>query len=114
MCLPSQIDHPQLTGFAQLGAAVGRVGDLDGDAVNELLVGSPGANSALLVSGPIQPGTWDVGVAEVLFEATTQTHVGERVAGAGDTDGDGKADLLITGNTASDGRAVYLFLGQDL
>jgi hypothetical protein len=102
-------------GFALLGGeagdeagfAVAGLGDLNGDGINELLIGAPGADKG-------DPG--NSGLAYVVFgKGTTESvdlgnlgtggfiisgevsgdRLGEDVSNAGDVNGDGKDDLLL-------------------
>ncbi len=92
---------------ASLGSAVAFVGDTDGDGIAELLVGArgtestdmPGQGSAVLISGAA--GSVDApanltAVARFTGERAW-SRAGSVVAGPGDVDGDGLADLLIAG-----------------
>ena len=104
------------------GSAVAVVGDVDGDGQDELLVGVPGqsghgsaAGAAYLFRGPLS-GTSRVDGADVsMIGETAADAAGSAVAAAGDTDGDGYADLLVGAPTsdmsAPDGGAAYLVLG---
>jgi hypothetical protein len=104
------------------GASVAAVGDVDGDGQAELLVGVPGqsghgsgAGAAYLFRGPLL-GTLRVDAAEVsMMGVDAGDGAGTSVAAAGDTDGDGYADLLVgapgSDTSASDGGAAYLLLG---
>jgi len=84
-------------------------GDMDGDGYDDVLVGqepSSGDEWAYLAFGPFT-GTVDLD-GEVSFDPDIDRYdsTGGRVRGAGDVDGDGQADVLI-----SEGSAVALVLG---
>jgi len=100
-----------------LGAAATGVGDLDGDGFAEIALGAPamdyggeGTGGVVLYYGPVS-GALGVGDAGVLLEPDVGGAVfGVSVAGVGDLDGDGWADLGV-GAPGEVAGAVYLFFG---
>ena len=87
---------------AELGTSLSPLGDLDGDGLDEIAVGAPG-----LVSGGIEGVVYvldpdkDEGEAASLAKATfvpskDATFFGWDVAGVGDLDEDGHADVMLS------------------
>lgn len=108
------------------GWSVGGAGDMDGDGQDDMLVGAAredsggsAAGAAYLVYGP-GASLYDLGGADArMLGEATDDYAGVSVAGAGDTDGDGKFDILVGApneDTAvpSGAGAVYLVLGTGL
>ena len=105
------------------GGDVAVVGDVDGDANDDLLVGAPNhpdgertAGAAYLVLSPVA-GTMALSHAEVkLIGEAFGDGAGHDVAAAHDVDADGRADFLIAaaGNDEGGAKAgaAYLFYGS--
>jgi hypothetical protein len=131
------------TGASLVGAAAGDsagysmapVGDVNGDGYDDLLIGAPGSNTggadagaAYLILG--RPGGWgsvygrgwgqgidlESGGAIAYIGEASGDNAGRSVAGVGDVNGDGYADMLIGayGNNegGADAGAAYLVLGS--
>ncbi len=108
----------------EAGAAVASGGDVDGDGVEDILVGAPShdagglsdAGAAYLVLGPVA-GDLSLATADAKIGGESDSQLlGEGVAGAGSIDGDGLDDVLLgaVGDAAGggDAGAVFLFLGS--
>lgn len=97
---------------AAAGRAVAFTGDLDGDGLDELVIGAPDydgdklrVGAAYVVYGPVS-GEIELATADVVIVGTSNTGgFGDAVAAAGDVDGDGFGDLLIG---APGGATVFL------
>ncbi len=102
------------------GQAVSRVGDVDGDGLDDLLIGAPGNDHAhsgagtayLVVGSTLSSGaaTLDLSYADANIRGEdTNDEAGAFLSGAGDTDADGLDDLLVgcPGRNSGTG-AVYL------
>jgi hypothetical protein len=85
---------------SNFGAAVGGVGDLNGDGYADVALGGTGSNaiSNVYLGGPTGVGTtaWSAGLT------------GSPVSGAGDVNGDGYSDLIVC-SVNSGNATVYLF-----
>lgn len=109
----------------QAGASVAGAGDVDGDGLGDLLIGAPergalGAGAAYLVFGAETPANVDLGAlgrdAFRINGAADFDRAGTSVAGAGDVNGDGLADLLVGADEAdnngrSDSGSAYVVFG---
>jgi hypothetical protein len=104
------------------GISVAGAGDVNNDGFNDLLVGvnlnddgGADAGAAYLILGSASPAGGSLGTLgiEYMGEAAGD-QAGVSVAGAGDVNGDGFADLLIGAplNGAADNGAAYLLLGS--
>lgn len=108
------------------GAEVALAGDVNGDGRDEIRVGAPSEwvlepGVIYLVAGQSDPATsfpTSLGGADVQVQGEdTDDHAGRALAGAGDFDGDGYADIVVGvaghDETDSEGEgAVYLLLGS--
>ncbi|MFT5681320.1 MAG: hypothetical protein ACI8RZ_002226, partial [Myxococcota bacterium] len=108
---------------ALAGASVSSAGDVDGDSIADLWVGSPGVDSGstdagaayLLLSSSGHTGTVELAKADLRLEGeNTGDYLGATVIGTGDLDDDGLDDLaagLVGGGstTLTGGAAIVLF-----
>ena len=104
------------------GASVAGVGDVDDDGFDDVLIGAyyessaySGAGAAYLVLGGLAPSATLSDAEAMLTGPDSFTFAGAAVAGAGDVDDDGYADLLVGARGESTGAsyagAAFLVLG---
>ncbi len=98
-------------------SALGVVPDLDGDGIDDLVVGASGANTVYVHLGPVS-GQRDLGDSDFDFTGSTGGRLAMALAAPGDIDGDGWNDILLSGpGHLFDGGTdpytgqAYLFLG---
>ena len=76
-------------------AAVGAAGDLDGDGVPDVLVGSPLSDLGGLNSGAVRAYSGATGALLLSVPGLPGDEAGQGVASAGDVNGDGVPDLIV-------------------
>ncbi|MCG3133775.1 MAG: hypothetical protein HMLKMBBP_01027 [Planctomycetes bacterium] len=90
----------------ELGSVMSRVGDVDGDGLDDLAVGLPAQDLVLVFSG-------SDGSTLHKLTGTGSSKFGACVAAAGDVDGDGLADIAVGATADSSNGAVHVFSGKD-
>jgi hypothetical protein len=101
-----------------LGFSVASAGDVDGDGLDDLLVGARGNDTADIQAGRVYlflgPATGThVDEADAVISGTAFEEIGRSVSAAGDLNGDGFGDVLVgtgVGGPLDEGR-VYVFNG---
>jgi len=98
----------QVSGAGRLGLSVAGIGDVNGDAVDDILVGSADKNIYIYY------GVEGAGAVPNLSPDWQASHLdfgfGRRVAKGGDVNGDGTADFIV-GQPRSDHGTVHLYFG---
>lgn len=96
------------------GLSVAGAGDVNGDGYGDFVVG--GGPGARVYFGSATPSAtdWNAGASARRIDLASQTSegFGAAVAGTGDVDGDGFADLLVGLSSSSFGGRAWLYLGS--
>ncbi|MEL7448384.1 MAG: integrin alpha [Pseudomonadota bacterium] len=113
-CLPGS------SSFSYSGRSLGGAGDVNGDGINDLIVGSYGSRRTHVVLGGVGEDWWDVirftnpnnpnAAEDKSFVILADYYrFGEAVSGAGDINGDGIDDFVIGVPSARSGAPDFLF-----
>jgi hypothetical protein len=97
------------SGSIRLGASLTGLGDLNGDGYADFAAGAPAGNAVLVARGA--NSTLASGLSFFLLQPGGAGS-GTSVAGPGDVNGDGYADLLIGAPGAGTGGVVYVYQGS--
>ena len=97
----------------RLGSAIAGVDDFDGDGIDDLLLGARYASDTgeayLFYGGEDFEGTYDTSDADLTLQASEAIAFGFVVAGDGDLNGDGYAEIAIGSPDWTDGRVEVLY-----
>ena len=99
----------------EFGESVSVAGDVDGDGIPDFIVGAPTRRST---NGYARVFSGSNGSVLYSFEVDGTRRFGQSVSGAGDVNGDGRADLIVGENSSarvfsgSDGSVLYSFDGD--
>ena len=101
-------------GGTYMGSAVASVGDLDGDGIPEIAMGTPyGSGSGPYGGGVVAVRSGSDGTLLDEFDGgASGDYLGRAIAGMGDLDGDGVPDLLLGAPNASPGSRAEAGLVQ--
>ena len=88
---------------SRLGLSVGTAGDINADGYSEVLVGAPDIVQAYLYMG--SPGGASAAPDVTLTQGAVGVQYGHCVNTAGDVNGDGYSDIIITARNYSNGQA---------
>jgi subtilisin-like proprotein convertase family protein len=103
----------------QAGTSVAGAGDVNGDGRTDVIVGAQGADAAYVLYGKATGGTVTLsnsGLAAsdgFLIKGAVGDAAGNAVAGAGDVNGDGRADVIVGARSAAGNTgAAYVVYGK--
>lgn len=91
----------------RFGEEIANAGDVDGDGKVDLVVGAPGSNRAYVFSGK------DGKLLLALDNGPAAGSFGRAVAGGGDLDRDGRADIVVGAPGEEGSGRVHAFSGRD-
>jgi hypothetical protein len=112
-------------GFGLFGVGVASAGDVNGDGYGDVIVGAPYYDAGeseegaafVFLGSPSGISSGNPGTANTLIQSNqTGANLGNSVAGAGDVNGDGYADVIVSAERYHSGEtnegAVFVFLGS--
>jgi hypothetical protein len=96
------------------GASVSEAGDINDDGLDDLIIGAPGANSSYIVygsrdgfSGTLSLDSIDGTEGFVIEGVNAGDNAGDSVSAAGDLNGDGVDDLIVSAPGANASYVIY-------
>jgi hypothetical protein len=96
------------------GSSIAAAGDIDGDGVEDMIVGAPGASYGAGFPGYARIFSGATGALLFNFDgAVVNDQLGDSVAGLGDADGDGIADVAVGASDEGLGGFVHVYSGSD-
>lgn len=96
------------------GFSASSAGDVDGDGLDDIVVGAPLSNAGGSACGRLDIFSAETGLLIRSISGSANQILGTAVAGVGDVDGDGASDIAATGKLDQNGTqhdAVYLYSG---
>ncbi|MCE9634755.1 MAG: hypothetical protein K8T90_03530 [Planctomycetes bacterium] len=98
------------------GYSVANAGDTDGDGIDEIVVGAPGSDAVASLAGTAYLFSGKDGTLRRSWSGDSKDDLfGWSVAGGGDVDGDGLADVVVGAwrddKAGTDSGSVYVFSG---
>ena len=115
--IPTDIAHTVINGApsAYLGYDMAQVGDIDGDGIIDLAVGSPSYGEVYIFAGSTLAAGGVLSMSEHLTSLSDGTFHGIDVHNIGDLDGDGYAELATgTGGYFDATASISIWSGSDL
>ena len=112
--------HSPSTGTDDFGYAVANAGDVDADGYDDVLIGAPNADPLGTNSGAVylaRGSTSGASLDAAYAAAPSLAYMGRSVASAGDADGDGFGDVVVSApfdhaGGVTDAGSVYIVYGS--